>query len=270
MTIDVELFRMAYIPNWYDHLDHLAYLAVAESWRFKVNDPLRKNTRTPILEKYIHAVYKAHVIDYCNTTEPAEKDAALFVRSEYVVFNTGLVSKFYKPIYGVLERNKRLATMKDWVFGGFMDDSTAPLRFIHPLPNRPFIALQQSITSYMSHQPIRVNVEHILSDAENVTRIPEWCRKHKNLSLLLEAAVETTRRITEIQPSIVVPQVYQGRIQYLMPIALTDPAYADLAMAMTPMDGYYLGATCLTLAMAYTNARLLAAPTAAWLTQLLE
>lgn len=39
-------------------------------------------------------------------------------------------------------------------------------------------------------------------------------------------------------------------------------------MTLTVMDGYYLGNTCLTLEMAYLNARLLARPAAAWLTRL--
>ena len=268
--IDTELFRTAYVPNWFEHLEHLSRMALLESWRFKIVDEMRKNIRTPILEKYIHAVYKAQVLDHHNAVDPGEKDLAFLVRNEYAVFNTGLVSRYYKPIYGYLERNKREGGMYDWCFRGFMDDSMAPLKYINPLPIRPFITLQQGITPYLSHLPIRVNVEHILSDTENVMRLPDWCRKHKNLSLLLEAAVELTRRMTEVMPSVVVPQVYQGRIQYLMPIALTDPAWPDLAMAMTPMDGYYLGATCLTLEMAYTNARLLATPTASWLVQLVE
>ena len=42
----------------------------------------------------------------------------------------------------------------------------------------------------------------------------------------------------------------------------------DLAMTLTIMDGYYLGNTCLTLEMAYLNARLVARPTARWLSGL--
>ena len=40
--------------------------------------------------------------------------------------------------------------------------------------------------------------------------------------------------------------------------------------ALSVMDGYYIGHTCLTVQMAYQNARLLARPTAEWLTQLVE
>lgn len=44
----------------------------------------------------------------------------------------------------------------------------------------------------------------------------------------------------------------------------------DLAITLRPMDGYYMGYTCLTLEMAYLNARLLARPTAKWLLDLVE
>ena len=92
----------------------------------------------------------------------------------------------------------------------------------------------------------------------------------KNLPLLLETAVELARRKAAVEPGIVVPQGYQGRVQYLLPICLTDMENPDLAMTLTVMDGYYVGNTCLTLEMAYLNARLLARPTAPWLAGLVK
>ncbi|MCI8360628.1 MAG: DUF3825 domain-containing protein [Clostridiales bacterium] len=41
-----------------------------------------------------------------------------------------------------------------------------------------------------------------------------------------------------------------------------DMGLPDLAITLRPMDGYYMGYTCLTLQMAYQNTRLLARPTA--------
>ena len=118
--------------------------------------------------------------------------------------------------------------------------------------------------------PIRVNVDHILGDEENLSRIPAEIREAQNLPLLLETAVELARRKAVVEPSIVVPQGYQGRVQYLLPICLTDMEQPDLAMTLTIMDGYYLGNTCLTLEMAYLNARLLSRPVAHWLTDIVE
>lgn len=64
------------------------------------------------------------------------------------------------------------------------------------------------------------------------------------------------------------PGLSRARMQYLLPICLTDMEKPDLAMTLTIMDGYYLGNTCLTLEMACLNARLLVRPTAPWLSEL--
>lgn len=111
---------------------------------------------------------------------------------------------------------------------------------------------------------------HSYIDEENLSRIPAEIREAQNLPLLLETAVELARRKAVVEPSIVVPQGYQGRVQYLLPICLTDMEQPDLAMTLTIMDGYYLGNTCLTLEMAYLNARLLSRPVAHWLTDIVE
>jgi len=115
-----------------------------------------------------------------------------------------------------------------------------------------------------------VNVDHILGDAENLERIPAKIRKTKNLPLLLETAVELARRQAVVEPGLVVPQGYQNKLQYLLPICLTNMKKPDLAMTISVIDGYYLGNTCLTLEMAYMNARLIARPIAPWLTDLVK
>ena len=44
----------------------------------------------------------------------------------------------------------------------------------------------------------------------------------------------------------------------------------DLAMALSVMDGYYIGHTALTLPMAYQNARILGRSSAEWLSSLVQ
>lgn len=118
--------------------------------------------------------------------------------------------------------------------------------------------------------PIRVNVEHILGDTENVERIPAKIRKSRNLPLLFETAVEIGRRKAIVEPGLAVPQGYQGKKQYLLPIYLINSKKPDLALTLTVMDGYYLGNTCLTLEMAYLNVRVISRPIAPWLTELVK
>lgn len=51
-----------------------------------------------------------------------------------------------------------------------------------------------------------------------------------------------------------VPQYYDGRIQLLLPICLTNKAAADLALVIERRNGVYRASTCLTLDMAINNA----------------
>ena len=113
-------------------------------------------------------------------------------------------------------------------------------------------------------------MDHILGDEENLSRIPAEIREAHNLPLLLETAVELARRKAVGGTEYCGSAGYQGRVQYLLPICLTDMEQPDLAMTLTIMDRYYLGNTCLTLEMAYLNARLLSRPVAHWLTDIVE
>ena len=145
--------------------------------------------------------------------------------------------------------------MLEWYFKGFCDEMSPWLKYIEPLPERPVYHMAQQGLNFNPEWSIRVNVEHILGDEENLNRIPAKIRKAKNLPLLLETAVELARRKAVIEPGLISAQGYMGRVQYLLPIYLTKMNKPDLAMTLTVMDGYYLGNTCLTLEMAYLNAR---------------
>ena len=266
-----DLFEFAYVPNWFDHLGSLAEMAMPESWRFTCPSLPPKNPDTPILEKYINYVFKKQVIDFNNfqyESDPEYADKIFHLRNEKACFNTGLYTKNYKSIYGCFTRNKRKDTMLDWFFRGFFDDVAPDMKFVQPLPDKPGFLLPITGMTFFPAWDIRVNVNHILCDPDNFARLPMEVQRAKNLSLLLETAVELARRKASFEPGIVVPQGYQGKVQFLLPLCLLDTEHTDLAMTLTPMDGYYLGHTCLTLEMAYLNARLIGRPVAPWLLEL--
>jgi hypothetical protein len=77
----------------------------------------------------------------------------------------------------------------------------------------------------------------------------------------IEAAVQRVRRNYKTA----IPQYYQGSVQLLLPLTLLDPAKADLALVVEKFSDFYRAATCLTLDMAYNNARQLARPDRDWL-----
>ena len=268
--IPTDLFEFAYVPDWYGQLDELAEMILPESWRFKKTTSETKNIDTPILERYINSIFRKQSIDYNTSPDTLSAQGFFHIENERACFHTGLYNHRYKAIYGCFERNKKQDTTFKWYFHVFFDEISPRMKYIGTLPERPSYSMIQNGINFNPEWPIRVNVDHILGDEENLERIPSKIRKAKNLPLLLETAVELARRKSVIEPSIIVPQGYQNRLQYLLPVCLTNMVKPDLAMTLSVMDGYYLGNTCLTLEMAYLNARMIARPTAGWLIDLVK
>ncbi len=66
---------------------------------------------------------------------------------------------------------------------------------------------------------------------------------------------------------IAIPQYYKGQIQLLLPLYLTSNSLnPDLALVLYKLNNKtYTARTCLTLQMAYNNARLIVQPQSDWL-----
>ena len=222
MIYETDLFSFSFVPNWYLQLDALAELALSEPWRFRSGGYSEKNYDTPILERYIQSIFRKQVIDYNAATDKTEQDRIILMRNEYACFHTGLYTKRYKPIYACFGRNKKLDSLLKWCFRGFADENSALLRYISPLPEKPLYSMPLQGIHYVPDWPVRVNVEHILGDPANVARLPTELQSARNLPLLLETAVELARRKAIVSPGDAVPQIYQQRLQYLLPLCLTD------------------------------------------------
>lgn len=89
MNLMPDLFSFAYVPSWYEQLDELAELAIPEPWRFRNPNYYTKNSDTPILERYIHSIFKKQVIEYNNERNPVKAAEYLHVENEYACFHTG-------------------------------------------------------------------------------------------------------------------------------------------------------------------------------------
>ena len=239
--METDLFDFAYIPDWYGQLEELEGMVLPEPWQFKRPSIETKNQDTPILERYIHIIFRKQSIDYNSAKEKEEAAKYFHIEKECACFHTGLYTERYKAIYAFFDRNKRRESMLDWYFRGFCDEVSPRLKYIEPLPERPHYHVTGRGASFNPDWPIRVKVEHILGDEENMGRIPYRIRRAKNLPLLLETAVELARRKAVIEPGIVVPQGYQGRIQYLLPVYLTNMKKPDLAMTLSVMSFSLIG-----------------------------
>ncbi len=112
---------------------------------------------------------------------------------------------------------------------------------------------------------LRVNYEHIIAD--NKKRFPTPYNNMDDYQLqtflkgVIDNAIERVRRNYKAA----IPQYYRRRIQLLLPLCLSNPTVADLALVVENLGDFYRASTCLTLDMAYNNARQLARPDRDWL-----
>ena len=123
-----DLFEFAYVPDWYGHLAELERLALPESWKFRKPSRETKNADTPILERYIHTIFRKQVIDFNSESDPRKADSIFHLENECVCLHTGLYTRQYKGIYGYFERNNFSDSLRDWYFRGFCDEMSPKLR----------------------------------------------------------------------------------------------------------------------------------------------
>ena len=111
------------------------------------------------------------------------------------------------------------------------------------------------------------DIDHIISD--NISRFPTHLQQSDDgeLRRQLVGSIDEVRKKVKSNYKIAVPQYYAGKIQLLLPLCLTPHSKnPDLALVVHKLnDKTYTARTCLTLKMAYNNARLIVKPQSHWL-----
>ena len=161
------------------------------------------------------------------------EEQKVWEKKNYAIFNTGLFNYYYQPIYAYFIPNL-VPDRQPWFLDGFYTEYYLLKEGITCLPEKACYVENPSDLVFDTKLPVIPQYEHIFGDEENAARLPKY---------------------------------YNHSIQLLLPICLRHPGKPDLALAcMKTSDGSkYLGRTCLTLRMAYHNARLLARVDRSWL-----
>ncbi len=185
---------------------------------------------------------------------------------EYCLFNTGLFTEYYEPIYAYCTHNEAKGS-QEWYLDKFCTDYDLGNIGVAERPERANYFQDPSLLILDVNCPINVQYKHILEDSENLKRFPTALQSSPMLCTLFKGAVETMKRKVMANYKLAVPQYFDGKIQLLLPICLEHPDKADIALVVTKNAdrGFYQGHTCLTMEMAYMNARLIAKPDSNWL-----
>ncbi len=244
----MRLFEFSYCPNYERKISSLA-MACPEKWSFG------SNSDNVILKNYIdHTFMKVY------------EESKVLSNDTYAVFNTGLFTDYYEPLYAYFEKNKN-PDKQEWVLDGFFNAYQLNNLGITELPKRANYFSNPSEMVFDTNCEIIPQYNHIFNDSENFLRLPEAIRESSNKTLLFEGAIKRAKSMIDANYKTAVPQYYKGKIQLLVPICLTSEVRPDLALVVSKNEvaNNYLGHTCLTLDMAYNNARLIARPDSNWL-----
>jgi hypothetical protein len=247
------LYRFAYIPVIHERTEELAGLAEPEEWNYR---PTPQAIPRPILYNYLH---------YTFARLEEEEKIAITDDSQVACFNTGLVTINQEPLFMLFERNRQAGADSPWYFQRFVRKGEGFLNRFRALPQMAHYFDDPSDLVYDSRLDLRANVEHIVGD--NRERFPDPFRSMDSyvIQTVLKGALDNATERVRRNYKAAIPQFYQGRIQLLLPLCLGSPQLADLAIVVEKFDGFYRASTCLTLDMAYNNARQLAKPDRDWL-----
>ncbi len=244
--------RFRLYPQHQQRLDSLAELAEREPWDYQSTPQTRTK---PILYNYLRYTY---------TRLAEEEKIELSEDGQYVVFNTGLVTPNQEPIYAFFGRNqipdKQPWFLRDWFRRGEHD----LVRF-RKLPDMAHYFTTPASLVFDVFKEFRANIEHIIADNKERFPAPYSTMDDYVLQTFLKGAIDNAKERVRRNYKTAIPQFYRGRIQLLLPLCISSPSRADLAIVVEDHNSFYRAATCLTLDMAYNNARQLAKPDRDWL-----
>ena len=293
-TPAMELFKQRFWVNcWIDgkkiesielalqhYLQPLKDLAEDEDWGADDN----------ILVNYF--VYTFYYLDQFHQTDRSM--GYLKEHNDAIHFHTGLFTVRMEPIFACFPINKN---------PGNKSTVDRPQYFFNPNRLADHFLLSAQMTGRCYPLPVRchyftdytrlimdgtkkpeVDWTHIVdTNWERVCRALYPDEDPHDLSFKASAQVKVTSELcgalelacrrVEANYRTAVPQFYNSKLQLLLPLCVRDSRIPDLVLTIErkpfvpPIDGMftYVGATILTIQMAYQNARLIARPEHDWL-----
>lgn len=247
-----DLFDFAFLPEIDDRLQELATEAEKEDWEYhRAESP----HPYPILYNYIKQTYHRLA---------EETKIALSRDGQFACFNTGLVTDSQEPLFASFEVHRSLGK-QPWYFKGWLRKGRWELNKFDQLPEMAHYFDDPSSLVFDCRRELRVNIEHIIEDNKFRFPAPYSTMDNYMLQTFLKGAIDNAKERVRRSYKTAIPQYYNGQVQLLLPLCLSAPTKADLALTIERHETFYRAATCITLDMAYNNARQITKPERDWL-----
>ena len=247
----MDIYDYMYWGDYNVQIQALAEKALPEKWSFEDKED------NSILKNYLKYTF--------NKLQDEEK---VIETDTYCVFNTGLFSHYYVPIYVYGELNKNTAeNAARWYFKGFKDEyELGNMDIESDFPERADYFSNPDRLVFNWHYKINVNYKHILDDLNTSQRLPDSIKNSDTPLETLSGVITKAIQKVTANYKLAVPHYYQNKIQLLIPLYFGKNKNPSIALVLNLMkNGYYQATTCLSMEMAYMDARLIAKPESNWL-----
>ncbi len=248
----IDIYDYMYWGDYNQQIQKLAEKALPEKWSFENKD-----------DNYILKNYLKY------TFNKLQEENKVIETDTYCVFDTGLFSHYYVPIYayGELYKNPSDNTTAKWYFKGFKDEyELGTLDIMEKFPERADYFSDPSRLVFNWHLKVYINYKHILDDLNTSQRLPDSIKNSEIPLETLQGVINAAIQKVIANYKLAVPHYYQNKIQLLIPLCFGKDDNPDVALVLDLMkNGYYQATTCLSMEMAYMDARLIAKPESNWL-----
>ena len=265
-----DLFDWAFIPLFSRDttskaISDLAALALKEDWRYRER-PDEDFDEFGILRSYIKFTFTRLRHE---TSSLPQGEGKIVVDDKFAAFNTGLVDRFYEPIYAFFERNDRSSPPWKWkafCVSGQGEQGKLLARTFEPLPKAASYFTTIDDLYFDADASLVEDVNHIVLDGIKRDRYPHaflesyaggFSQKEYDASPTqylekvadrlnnddamfgrfrnrLSDAIRLARKRVSWNYRSVVPQYYprHNRMSFLLPLALMDDTKIDAALVV--------------------------------------
>lgn len=247
----IDIYDYMYWGDYNAQIQKLAEKALPEKWSFEDKD-----------DNYILKNYLKY------TFNKLQEEGKVIETDTYCAFDTGLFSHYYEPIYAYGETYKNTTTENSakWFFKGFKDTYELGNLDIEKFPKRADYFSNPERLVFNWHLNVNKNYKHILDDLNTSKRLPDSIKNSDRPLETLKGVIDTAIQKVIANYKLAVPHYYQNKIQLLVPLCFGKDDTPDVALVLDlKKNGYYQATTCLSMEMAYMDARLIAKPESNWL-----
>ncbi len=257
----MRLIEYAFLKDFPQKLQNLADMTMkGEGWTSTAAGSEKNNILKSYVDHYFKKVY-----------EEGKVESATLHNETYSFFNTGLLTDWFEEIYGVFSVNKTPNKQPFYLVNFFRyGDDTYRGLWVGKQPKTASFFSKLEDVLFDPSKPIVVNNRHIIED--NMSGINHNGKPTDEIFTIVNGAIEKTKKMIERNYKFAIPQYFRdknassGEIQFLIPVYFGEiKKNPDVILAVKKENDYYVATTCLTMDMAYNNARLIAKPSDEWL-----